>query len=124
MMPFFPQLARRSKLFRHYGTALLLASFAADLGFHAVSPFLTAYSPASSIASISESEAPLVPYEPDCGIPGHKGPGFHHHHFPALISHVGFTLPFVMLQLGEPHRAAPAIYAPVVARLSRAPPLA
>ena len=123
MILFFPQLARRSKLFRHYGAAVLLASFAADLGFHAVSPFLTVYSPASSIANISESEAPVVPYEPDCGIPGHKGSASHHHHFPALISHVGFTLPFTILELGKPHRATPTIDAPTVARLSRAPPV-
>ncbi|MBI3894939.1 MAG: hypothetical protein HY313_03310 [Acidobacteria bacterium] len=123
-MKLSPKLARRSMLFRRYGGIVLLASFATDIGFHSVSSILKAHSPTISITNISAGEAPVVPYDPDCGIPEHKGSGFHHHHFFALISHVGFTLPFAMLKLGEPHRASPALYVPVVARLSRAPPLA
>lgn len=122
-MSLFLQYVWRSKLFRHYGAAVLLASFVADVAFHAVSPLLTAYSPTLSITSISAGETPDVPYDSDCGIPGHKGAGFHHHHYPALISSTGFTLPFTILKPDEPHRATPALYAPVVARLSRAPPL-
>lgn len=122
-MLFSPQCARRSKLFRQYGVIVLLACYAADIGFHSVNPLGVVSSPTLSLTGMSNGEAPGAPFDPDCGIPEHRGAGFHHHHYPALISSAGFALPFTILKLGEPQRATPAIYAPVIARLSRAPPV-
>ena len=122
MISLFPWLAFHSKLLRQRGVAVLLVSFAADLAFHTISPFVTNFSPKQSVVRISDARTQNLPLDPDCGIPEHESAVPHHNHLPALISHADLAIPPVAVNSEERDRATPAPYSPRIARLIRAPP--
>jgi hypothetical protein len=114
------RIAARSRVQRVVAGFLLLL-FVSDLGFH-VAEVLWA-SPETALDAGWRSGHGIVPH-PDCGIPGHSGTLFHHHHFPAVLSRSSFVPVLTALAWIAGGSAPEVIPLAVVTAHSRAPPLA
>ncbi len=123
MLQSFLQLANRSKPFRQRLATLLLLLFVWDMGLHLVATPHPVRDSGISIGALSETgDAGTPASHSDCKIPGHGCASSHHHHFPAFLSSVLFTVPWAALKMAERIPAAAAVQTALAARLIRAPP--
>ncbi len=123
MLQSFLQLANKSKLFRQRLATLLLLLFVLDMGLHLVATPHPVHDSDISIGTLSETGDAGIPDEhSDCKIPGHGCASSHHHHFPAFLSSVLFTVPRAALKMAERVPAAGTMQTALAARLIRAPP--
>ncbi len=122
-MQSFLQLANRSKLFRQRLATLLLLLFVWDMGLHLLATAHPVHDAGISIGTLSEDGGTGPPDEhSDCNIPGHGCASSHHHHFPAFLSSVLFTVPRTALKMAERAPVAATVQTALAARLIRAPP--
>jgi hypothetical protein len=107
--------------FRRVLASLLVLLMISDLGFHLVDPFLHASADASCVFPVVTDHQP----EPsgECGIPGHEGAPFHHHHFPTLISQVASPMPLLAWVRVAEVPAFEIAYASIITPTGRAPPV-
>jgi hypothetical protein len=84
---------------RQWSAALLLLVFVTDVGFHLASSLLAGPEEivSTQIRSGPGHRANPEQHDPGCGIPGHSGTPFHHHHFPAVIPQSSVVVPQVSL---------------------------
>ena len=123
MMQSFLQLANRSKPFRQRLATLLLLLFVWDMGLHLLTTPHSVHDEGISIGALSETGGAGTPDgHSDCKIPGHGCASSHHHHFPAFLSGVLFTVPQASLKMAERVPAAATMQTALAARLIRAPP--
>ncbi len=122
-MQSFLQLANRSKPFRQRLATLLLLLFVWDMGLHLLATPHPVHDSDISIGTLSEDgDAGTPDGHSDCKIPGHGCASSHHHHFPAFLSSVLFTVPQAALKMAERAPAAAIVQTALAARLIRAPP--
>ena len=100
--------------------SVLLFLFVSDIGFHV----------AESLMSVAEGPAATElrssyhnPEPGGCGIPGHSGTPFHHHHFPGVINQASFALALTTFASVSRIPAPDAIHNSIITALGRAPPL-
>lgn len=123
MMQSFLQLANRSKPFRQRLATLLLLLFVWDMGLHLLATPHPVHDSDVSIGTLSETgDAGTPDGHSDCKIPGHGCASSHHHHFPAFLSSVLFTVPRTALKMAERAPVAATVQTALAARLIRAPP--
>ena len=123
MLQSFLQLANQSKPFRQRLATLLLLLFVWDMGLHLVVLPHPVRDSGVLIGTLPETGDAGTPDEhSDCKIPGHGCASSHHHHFPAFLSSVLFTVPRAALKMTEWVPAAAAVQTALAARLIRAPP--
>ena len=123
MIQSFLQLANMSKLFRQRLATLLLLLFVWDMGLHLAATPHSAHDAGASIGTLSEDGGTGTPEErSDCKIPGHGCASYHHHHFPAFLSSVSFTVPRAVMNRPDWIPAPATVQTSFAARLIRAPP--
>ena len=119
----FLQLANRSKLFRQRLAALLLLMFVWDMGLHLAATSHPVHDSGTSIGTLSEDGGAGTPDgHSNCKIPGHGCASYHHHHFPAFLSSVSFTVPRAVMNRPDWIPAPATVQTSFAARLIRAPP--
>ena len=123
MLQSFLQLANKSKLFRQRLATLLLLLFVLDMGLHLVATPHPVHDSDISIGTLSETGDAGIPDEhSDCKIPGHGCASSHHHHFPAFLSSILFTVPRAVMNRPDWIPAPATVQSSFAARLIRAPP--
>jgi len=108
------------KTLRRCLAVLLLFSMASDLGYHLAEPFLAwPDNPAGALlrASIENPEPPG-----GCGVPGHHGTPFHHHHFPTVISQTPPPVPLLALTRISTASNEEFVHTSGITPIGRAPP--
>jgi hypothetical protein len=106
--------------FRRMLASSLLLLMVSDLGFHLVDPLF--HSPANSTGVVLVAIDQALPFG-ECGIPGHEGTPFHHHHFPTLISQIASPAPLPASVNVAEVPAVEIAYASIVSPTGRAPPV-
>jgi len=109
---------------RRLPAALLLLVFVADVGFHLASSLLAGPEEivSTQVRSGSGHQANPEQHDPGCGIPGHSGTPFHHHHFPAVIAHSSLLVPQVGLASVSAVLPPEAVHISLLSTPVRAPP--
>ena len=92
-----------------------------DLGLHLVDPYFHSSEDSAGILLRTTGEDP----EPlgRCGIPGHDGTPFHHHHFPILVSQTASSAPMLELEWISGIPSCEIIPSALVTPIGRAPPI-
>ena len=99
----------------------LLFVFLTDLGFHFAESFFTPpESPATPVLLAGHGNTDL---DPGCGIPGHSGTRFHHHHFPAVVSQAAPPVPLIVLAKILGSATVETVHSTAVIPIGRAPPV-
>ena len=117
----FGQHASRRHRLQRLLASLLVLLMVSDLGFHLVDPF---FHSAAGPSGIVFRAASLV-FDPagDCGIPGHEGTPFHHHHFPTLISQTASPPSLIALAWIAAIPAIEIVQTATIPATGRAPPI-
>jgi hypothetical protein len=113
--------SRRQKGIQRALAFALLLLMASDLGFHLVDPFFHSYrdSAETVLCDAHRASEPMG----GCGIPGHEGTPFHHHHFPTLVSQTASPAPVITLAGNVAAPSVDAVQAAPIAPTGRAPPV-
>jgi hypothetical protein len=102
-------------------SVFLLILMASDLGFHlAESLLLSSEDPSGIFLSATKTQT-----EPPggCGIPGHEGTPFHHHHFPTLVSQTAMPTPLLAMASLATVPSFKIVRATTITPIGRAPPV-
>lgn len=123
MMRSLRRFATRRGLFRRCSASFLLFLFVTDIGSHLAFSLLASPEPEGSVLLLSGDGHFGNPEEPSgCGIPGHSGTPFHHHHFPAIVTQAHLALRLTTLESAPGTSVVEAVHTSLVSSQVRAPP--
>lgn len=117
---FGPRKIEQRKLQRSLALFLIFL-MVFDLGLHLVDPYSRSSEDSAGILLRTRGTDP----EPfgGCGIPGHDGTPFHHHHFLALVSQTASSVPMLELEWISGILSCEIVPFSLVTPIGRAPPI-